>query len=595
MKKILLVTIAIAVIAAVIIGVFIATFDINTYKAALISQLQAITGCRVEIGRLSLAWKGRIVLGIEGFRMYAAEDGKEISILSFEAAEAGLELMPLVQRKFNVSSISIDSPQIYLVRSKDGKITFGGYHKKAIFAATKAIGAPAALVVNVRFIGIRGGTIRFVDLMGEEPADITIKRLDADIRNVSLAGPVNFDMKMALASDRQDLAVSGTAGGFLTGKTFLKDFQMEADLAAFGHADIIKALPAIGKTGLKEGLAGVIKAKVRKLQMADGKVSELSGDLIITGGRLVLSQVRVPIEDIELDATAEGTSVTLKSFAGRLVNGVLKGTATIDDFFASPRTTFRLAAEAQGFHKFLTEVAAVKQNLDGNARISLSGTMEGAAWPEMSRTLVGKGEISLDNGMIINANVLGQTVGALTVFPNLVNSLQGSVAAPAKQALVDSYTVLKPLNQSFTIEGGYIMVPDLILQSEYADMRGNAKMSFTGDLSGSGMIRFAAPISGAMLMAVPQMKAITDAEGLVTFPIAFKGGSGTFKVIPDTKYIGKRIAIEAAGDVVSGFLKKATEGNGAAQEGAAQALNSTKPPKIKDVLKALAEELEKKN
>jgi hypothetical protein len=182
-------------------------------------------------------------------------------------------------------------------------------------------------------------------------------------------------------------------------------------------------------------------------------------------------------------------------------------------------------------------------------------------------------------------------VGALTVFPNLVNSMQGNVSAPAQQAFNESYTVLKPLNQPFAIEGGYIIVPDLILQSEYIDMHGDARMSFSGDISGSGMIRFASSISGAMVMAVPQIKAITDPQGLVTFPIAFKGGSGTFKVIPDMKYIGRKIAIDTAGDVVSGYLKKATE----AQAGAGEANTSKKPPKLKDFLKAISDEAKKNN
>jgi hypothetical protein len=372
---------------------------------------------------------------------------------------------------------------------------------------------------------------------------------------------------------------------------------METDLAAFGHSQILKAIPALGKAGLKEGLAGALKVKIRELQMADGKVSNLSGDLKISGGRLILNQVRAPIEDIALDITFEGATITVKSFAARVLNGTIGGTAVIEDYLAMPRTTLTLTAEARGFHEFLATVAAVKQNLDGNARIAFSGTMKGGTWPEMSKTLSGKGTFALDSGIIINANVLDQTVGALTVFPNLVNSMQGNVSQPAQKAFNEAYTVLKPLNQAFTIEGGYIIVPDLILQSEYIDMRGDAKLSLTGDISGSGMIRFASSISGAMIMAVPQMKAIADPQGLVTFPIAFKGGSGAFKVIPDMKYIGRKIAVEAAGDVVSDFLKKANGAQAPASgaNGAGEASPSKKPPKLKDFLKAIADEAKKNN
>jgi hypothetical protein len=533
-------------------------------------------------------------LGIEGFRMYSEEGGKSIPVLSFGRAEAGLELMPLLKRQFQVSSISADQPQISLIRSRDGAITVQGYKQQEASPAAKAAAAPAALGLRVDFIRIRNGTVRFIDMMGETPSDITVKSLDADIKDVSLSTPVTFSVKMAVASDRQDVILTGTTGGFLTGRAFLKDFRLEADLAAFRHGDMMKILPMLSRAGLKEGLAGVIKVKIGELQMADGKISKLSGDLKITGGRLILSQVRAPIEDIALDATVEGATVTLKSFAARVVNGTLRGTATIEDYFTTPRTAITLTAEARGFHEFLATVAAVKQNLDGNAKIAFSGTMAGGTWPEISKTLSGKGTFALESGIIINANVLDQTVGALTVFPNLVNSMQGNVSAPAKQAFNEAYTVLKPLNQAFTIEGGYIIVPDLILQSEYIDMQGDARLSFTGDISGRGMIRFASSISGAMIMAVPQIKAITDPQGLVTFPIAFKGGSGAFKVIPDMKYIGRKIAVEAAGDVVSDYLKKVTDTQAAAN-GAGEASPSKKPPKLKDFLKAISDEAKKNN
>jgi hypothetical protein len=600
MKKMLLIILALAAIVCVCVVVLIATFDINTYKAALISQLESATGGRVEIGHLSIAWKGRIILGIEGFKMFTEENGKDMPVLSFDRAEAGLELMPLLKRQLQISSISADSPQVCLIRSKEGAITVRGYRQKGSSPEAKAAAAPAALAslgLRINFIKLSNGTLRFIDMMGEEPSDITIKKLDADLRDVSAASPVTFSVKMALASDRQDLAITGIIGGFATGRIFLKDFSMEADLAAFAHGEIVKVFPALGKTGLREGLAGNLKVKIRELQTAEGKVSKFSGDLNISGGRLILNQVRAPIEDIELDAVIEGATITVKSFAARIVNGTLRGNLTIDDYFTTPRTAITLTAEARGFHEFLTTVAAVRQNLDGNAKIAFSGTMKGGTWPEMSKTLSGKGTFALESGIIINANVLDQTMGSLTVFPNLVNSMQGKVSEPAKEAFNEAYTVLKPLNQAFTIEGGYIIVPDLILQSEFIDMHGDARLSLTGDISGSGIIRFASSISGAMVMAVPQIKAITDPQGLVTFPIAFKGGSGAFKVIPDMKYIGRKVAIEAAGDVVSDYLKKATDAQAASGKanGAGEANLSKKAPKLKDFLKAIADEAEKKN
>ena len=593
MKRILLVILVIAAIPVIAAIVFISTFDINNYKGALESRLSILTGNPVEIGKLSLGWKGGVRIGIDGLKIRSGSPAGPAA-LSVDRAEAGVDLAPILTRKLQISSIHLVRPEIGLVRNKEGRVELRGYSPKSDVASVPAAAAPAAFGFSISFIRISDGTIRYTDMSDETPSELVIKKIDANIRDVSMTTPVKFDVKAAVAGERRNVSASGIAGGWLAGRIFLKDFNLEADLAAFGHVDIVKAIPSLGRIGLKEGLAGVVSARIRSLETSGEKMTRLSGEISIKDGNLVLTGMRVPIERIYLDMSAEEATLTVRSFAARIGAGAIKAAARIDDAFSSPRTALELGIEIKGLGSFLSEVAGIRQNLDGNARIVFGGTFSGGAWPEISRTISGRGTFSLDQGIIMDANVLDQTIGALTVFPTLVDSMQGTAPEPEKRAMAEKYTVLKPLTQSYTIEGGYIIIPDLTLQSDYVDMSGEAKMSLAGDLSGSGMIKFSQNISGSMLKVVPQMKAITDPQGLVTFPINFKGGGGTFKVIPDMKYIGRKVAVQTAGDAVSGYLKKAMDASGSAQpSGAAPGSESGKPPKIKDFLKALANETKK--
>lgn len=589
MKKILLILSIIVVTAALAGVVFIATFNVNNYKGALESQLQALLGSRVEIGRLSLEWKGGVRLGVEGFRVYSDEAGRNTAALSVDRAEAGLDLGPLMTRRLQISWVLLAKPQISLVRSKDGKITLRGCAPKEAPPAASEAAAGAAFAFNINVIRITDGFMRFTDNAGDVPSEIVIKKIDAEIKDVSMSTPVTFNIKAAVAGDRRDLETSGVIGGWLTNSVYLKDFKLDADLAAFGHYEIIRAIPALSRAGLREGLAGTVSANIRQIRFEGEKMSDLSGDIVLREGKIVLSQARVPIENINLDMSAEGSKLTIRSFSARMSNGAMKASAKIDDAFSSPRTALKLALEVRGLESFLVNIASFNQNLDGDARITFDGTLSGTTWPEISRSLAGTGTFALDKGVIINSNLLDQTVGALTVFPNLVDSMQGTAPAPAKQVMAEKYTILKPFSQTYNIEGGYIILPDFTLQSDYVDMRGAAKMSLAGDFSGAGMLKFNQSISGVMLSAVPQMRAITDPDGLVTFPIAFKAGSGSsFKVTPDMKYIGTKVAVQTAGDAVSGYLKKAMDAS-AAQEGSGAPADSKKPPKIKDFLKALSQ------
>jgi hypothetical protein len=214
--------------------------------------------------------------------------------------------------------------------------------------------------------------------------------------------------------------------------------------------------------------------------------------------------------------------------------------------------------------------------------LSFDGAMTGRSWPEISRTLTGGGEFYLDRGMMTNTNVLNQTLGSLTLFPGLPNMVREYVPAPIQQSFGNNDTVIEPLRQSYTIEGGYVMIPNLNLRTDTFDLRGEAKSSLTGDVSGSGIMRFAQSVSAAMVKAVPEMKYITNDQGMVEFPMAFKGGENGFKVIPDLKYVGQKIALQKAGDVVAGFIQNASKPGSAGDSNA----SSVKIPKIKDLIKS---------
>lgn len=591
MRKILILTAVILVFVLTGIGIFVATFDITHYKGLIVSHLERMTGNKVEMGRLFLKWKNGILLGVEDFKIYTESGGNRMVLLSFERADASVELAGLLMRRVWISSLSVRRPEIHIIRAKDQSIDISGYGRKIASTggtSAQASPAPTAFAIYVSSAEIDDGTIRFQDMAGPLMSDITMRKVDVNISNISAAGAMRFTAKMAAASAEQNLSLSGTAGGFASGSPFLKDFDIEADLAALDRAELERAFPVLQKLGLKSGLAGALTVKIRELELSKDGVSKLSADISLSRGRITIAPLKAPVDGISLSASAEGNSVTVNSFAASLAGGHLSLSGKSDDIFVSPKTAFRAAVEVQGVKSFILTALEQKQNMDGNMRITFDGVMTGFSWPDISRTLSGSGEFYLDRGIMTNNNILNQTLGSLTLFPGLGDMVREYVPVPLRQAFANNDTVIEPLHQLYTIESGYVMIPDLDLRTDTFDMRGEAKSSLTGDISGSGVIRFAQSVSDAMLKAAPEMKYITDNQGIVEFPMVFKGGEDGFKVIPDMKYIGKKVAVEKAGEIVTDFLQKAS-GSGANSrpaDGAAGA--SGKPPKLKDLIKSFA-------
>lgn len=592
MKKILLVIVILFVLASAALAFFVLTFDINRYKAAIEKQLSAVVGNPVVIGRLSLAWKGLVIAGIENFNIYTEEAGQRTSALSFERASAVVDILPLLRKQLQISSLSVERLSLEATRTKEGKIEIRGYNTKPAASAAEKTAPETGGVIGfgIDNISVRDSTIRFYDMTTDLASDITIKHIDADIKNVSLDTPIKFSVKMALASDQQNVTASGVVGGLASGNISLKDFAANTDLGTFRYEELVKALPAIQKIGLREGPAGLVDVKVRELVMDKNRISTLWADVEYANGRVNLSQCKVPIERINLSASAAGNTLTVKSFSAKLAGGTVNGSGTIDDYLAAPRTTAKITADVKGLSAFLADVLDIRQKIDGDLSLTFDGTMAGKAWPEISKTIDGGGAIGLERGVIIDTNVAAQTLDALTIFPGLLQTVTQFVPARVQQSLNENYTVLKPIKVAYTVKERYVHVPDLKIQTDFADFIGSAQTSLTGDVSSKGTLRFSQDISTALVKAVSSMQYLADAQGLIEFPLAIKGGGGVFKVIPDLKYVGQKVAVQKAQEVATDFLKKAMGPKDGTQAGQGSSSGQTK---LEDFLKTLMTEEKK--
>jgi len=596
MKKVIVILLVLVIGAIAALAVFLATFDLNRYNKAIASQIEAIVGNPVEIGRISLKWNSGILLGIEKFQILVEENGQRVPELFFDHGDMSLEFLPLLRMQLKVSSISVTRLNMHLVRAKDGAIKVRGYSPKttAKAVAAKPSAIPAVINFSVGSIAVQNSAVRFEDFTMEPPSDIVIDSLDADIKNVSLDKPVQFVVKMALLSAKQNLGISGVAGGFTAAPLYIKDLNGEIDLGTIDHAKLVHAIPAAQNAGIREGPSGLLKAKVSELRLANNKIEKLSALVELNDGKIVLSQLNVPVENINLSASAENDKISIRSFSARLANATLNSSADISNLFAVPQTAMRLNAEIPAVKDFLSSVAGGRQYLDGKTTFSFEGTMSGASQESISKTLSGKGTFTLDDGVVVDTNIVKQSLGALAMFPGLVDNMTAYLPPAMKDALGRQYTVLKPIRQSFVIKDGNIALPDLKLETDFAQVIGAANLTLKGELSGKGNIIFSKELSDGMMKVFSQMSYLANQNKEVEFPITFNASGAGVSVMPDLQYIGTKVAVQKGQEMVTDLLKKAMEPKGQPQ--ASQPSAESKPPSsfsdiMKDV-KAMAGEMQ---
>ncbi len=225
MKRWLIVLGTVALFLVVAAGVFLATFDADRYRPLLANQLTAAVGAPVELGHLSLAWRGGLAVQVDGLQIAGAAGAEPV--LTVQSASAIVRLWPLLQRNVQVVSVAVTAPRVRLSRAADRTVGLAGVTPPGTAAAPNTAatpgaaatalggsGPPPALALFIRRIDITDGAVAFHDAARQPPLDVAIDQLHATLRNVSFTGPVDAatavemrvtDGRVTLASLRQPL------------------------------------------------------------------------------------------------------------------------------------------------------------------------------------------------------------------------------------------------------------------------------------------------------------------------------------------------------------------------------------------------------
>ena len=170
MKKAL---IAVGIIVAVLIVAIIAIpffIDANAFKPTLESDLSAILGRNVQIGNISLkVWSGSIAVD-----NVAIADDPAFSrnpFLTAQQLKAGVALMPLIfSKKLEVLSLTIENPQVSLVRSKSGTWNFSSLGGKSAKEQSTSGGSANPEGISVQKFALSNGKMTVTEPNGKARA-----------------------------------------------------------------------------------------------------------------------------------------------------------------------------------------------------------------------------------------------------------------------------------------------------------------------------------------------------------------------------------------------------------------------------------------
>ncbi len=256
MKKLLIILGIIVLI--VIIGIGALFYGIKSYLSpekvsALVSEkLEATIHHKVKLGPISTGFSSA---SIEGFTLLSNDPKQKIPLAKVKNVSLSFSLIPLLRKKLEIGRVTIDTPEIYVVREKDGslnwqrefaKVSFdlsgGKTRSRALnfsfvseaFAAEKEKAASKKFVVQVKEVVIKNGTLIWEDHTLSPVYKARVTSLQFDMNDFSLDSPFDFDLKGVLkrekassfkAKGNMDLGKKNMKGNVVLSSFYLPDIS----------------------------------------------------------------------------------------------------------------------------------------------------------------------------------------------------------------------------------------------------------------------------------------------------------------------------------------------------------------------------------
>lgn len=421
---------AVAAVTVLAVGVvvFVATLDLNAYKADVQAALEGATGRRVDIaGSLDLGWSPEPGLTVSGVRIANAEWGSEPDMVSVGRLGVGVRLLPLLSGRVAITRLGLSDVRVLLERGDDGRANWrlGGpssgrgaavpdirqleLERVLVVWKPGPAAPPREFRIDSLSLAEAGGGLA-VTLAAEldgDPLELTgtLPALAA-LRDPAAVLPV--DLKGSLAGQPFALAASLQVG---QGGVRLRADPLDlaiGDLKAHGSA-------AVDFAGARPRIDGRLEADRIDLASLAGPGGgpgdpldrPLPLDLLAAvDGRLELAVAQLVAAGIAVDAfTATATladgALTLDPVAGRVAEGPVTGRVALDA--GKHPAQLALAAEASGMamgtlYRALAGEALIEGR--GDAVLDLRGT--GTTPRALLGSARGVGRLVIHEGVILN-------------------------------------------------------------------------------------------------------------------------------------------------------------------------------------------------
>jgi AsmA protein len=479
MRKIAIVVAIVVVLIVLAVGIFVATFNPNDYRATVQTKLEQQLDRKVALGNMDL---GLFPLRFRVANLSISDDPKFNSKLPFvqtQELSVSVKLLPLLSKSVEVDSLTLERPVVELIKNAQGVWNFATIGQNTPAAAPSS----GQQQFSLGELAIKDGQIAIIDLQDRKPRTV-YDHINLKLTDFAPDAPFNLEASVHLpGAGSQEVRLQGKGGPLSHANPASTPFKGSLDLKGVVISGLQKFLqsPALINTD------GVLSGHTN--------IASQSGKLLASG-QMNLDKPRLHGIDVGYPISADyDVSDDLNDDVLRINKGNIKLGPTpvsITGVVNSKSTPAQLALTLTASDVSIAEIArlaaaagmAFSPNTTVNGRINADLQARGPAdKPLLNGTLTGR-DLQITGKEIakpVEVKTLRINLSPSEVRSDPFNVTSGGTTATT-QFTVRNYTSNSPIVDA-TLRAPQAALPDLLAMAKAYGVTSLDKVSGAGNLS----------------------------------------------------------------------------------------------------------------
>jgi AsmA protein len=207
MRKIAIVIGIIVIVLVAAVGIFVATFNPNDYRGTVQSKLEQQLDRKVTLGNMEL---GLFPLRFKVFNLAVADDQKfgTRPFIQTQELSVSVKLMPLLSKSVQIDSLSLDRPNVELIKNAQGVWNFATLGQKT--SATSS--SSSSQQFSLGELAINDGQVAITDLQDRKPRTV-YDHINLKLTDFTPDAPFNLEASVHLpGAGTQEVSLKGKGG-----------------------------------------------------------------------------------------------------------------------------------------------------------------------------------------------------------------------------------------------------------------------------------------------------------------------------------------------------------------------------------------------